>query len=135
MMPAEILEMRGNATLLTLATPDWPLQWFTKQELACRHCGALFISEQSGFALDRVRERLQRPLKIVSAYRCATHNKNVKGARTSRHMLSDAFDIACEPHQRPSLIAAAYNEGFHGIGVYDDFIHIDYRIAPTLWYS
>jgi len=136
MMPPEILELRGNKTLLTLATPDWPLQWFTKQELACRHCGALFVCEQAALALDRVRARLDLPLRLTSAYRCATHNKNVKGAPRSRHMICDAFDIKCNtPSERLMLIHAAFSEGFHGIGIYDDFIHIDYRMAPALWYS
>ncbi len=36
--------------------------------------------------LDPARERLGKPIRVNSGYRCAKHNREVGGVRNSQHM-------------------------------------------------
>lgn len=79
-------------------------------------------------ALDNLRHVLNKPLIINSAYRSPQWNKLVGGAKHSYHVKGLAFDIDTKewtPNERMCLTHAAGVLGFHGLGMYDTFIHID----------
>jgi uncharacterized protein YcbK (DUF882 family) len=44
--------------------------------------------------LDPVREKLGKPIRVNSGYRCPRHNEEVLGVRNSQHMKGEAADIA-----------------------------------------
>ncbi len=43
--------------------------------------------------LDPARERLGKPIRVNSGYRCPKHNSAVGGVRNSQHMSGEAADI------------------------------------------
>ena len=104
---------------------------FTREELACKHCGKMEIPLASVERLQRVRDRVGHFLKVSSAYRCPEHNNVVsKTGRTGPHT-KVAFDVAVHGDEAYHVTQAAILEGFTGIGVNQKgpleqrFIHLD----------
>lgn len=70
---------------------------------------------------------MQRPIAIVSGYRCPVHNAAVGGARDSQHMYGAAADI----HSGIATVSQAARAGFRGIGSAGPWaIHVDVRDGP-----
>lgn len=97
---------------------------FTASEVACKHCGAAYVNRQLLSALEQLRETFKKPIKVLSVYRCPTHNKSVGGASSSMHMHGAAADIA-------TPISATYVRSvgrFSGIGTRGaNVAHVDVR--------
>lgn len=97
---------------------------FTVKEVACKHCGCPYVNRQLLSALEELRERLNRPIKLLSAYRCPAHNKHVGGAPSSMHMHGAACDLS-------TPISAEYVKSirrFGGIGKRgSNASHVDVR--------
>ena len=102
----------------------WPWKHFTPWEVACGHCGELYLDPASMDALQALRDAWQRPILINSGHRCAAHNLAVGGAPASRH-LELAFDCRCPKADQEAFIALARSAGFTGIGRYAAFVHLD----------
>ena len=69
-----------------------------------------------------------QPLNVNSAYRDPEHNARVGGAKQSQHMHGNAFDVdvaGLPENERLALINLARQNGFGGIGVYDNSLHFD----------
>lgn len=122
----------------------WPN--FTPEELACtckgRLCGSnlgggnYFHDEDFLDKLQLLRAKHGGPLKITSGHRCTRRNKEVGGARASRH-LTIAADISITSmtlKQRRDLLFAARVVGFTGIGKAKTFLHVDTRPGKTEWF-
>ena len=119
---------------------DYPAsQWrwpdFSPQEMACRGTGRLMIVPEAMDMLQALRDKLGAPMIVNSAYRSPEHNRNVGGAKASKHMLGIAFDVRMENHDPEAYIAAALSVGFKGIGTYpkQNFIHVDARPSRAAW--
>ena len=99
---------------------------FRLQELACKCCRGLLVSEYLGElvgALQRFRDLVAAPVLITSAYRCATHNGQVGGKRNSWHLQAAAADLVV-PGRRPAdLVALARKAGFREIVVEGDAVN------------
>lgn len=79
-------------------------------------------------------------MKVNSACRCPDHNEKVGGSVRSKHITTihhpgHAFDIyMTESVRRSRFVRLAMENGFNGIGIYDNFIHIDDRDGhPVMW--
>jgi uncharacterized protein YcbK (DUF882 family) len=75
-------------------------------------------------------------LNIHCACRCVKHNKEVGGARNSQHLVAKAIDISIvgvSPHKLYNDINIVYGVDRLGLGLYDNFIHIDVREKPARW--
>jgi uncharacterized protein YcbK (DUF882 family) len=110
-----------------LDTTNWDYErWpnFSRAELACRHCGDIYIWPKFFDCLQRLRDNLGKPLHILSAHRCALHNARIGGAPLSQH-LKMAVDINLRGHNRFRLSEAARDVGFTGLGYYVTFLHLD----------
>jgi uncharacterized protein YcbK (DUF882 family) len=111
---------------------------FLDTEFACNHCGKLpenGIAQELIDLLERVREHFGTPVVVNSGYRCPTHNRNVKGASNSQHLLGTAADIRVVDHP-PSAVQAYLKSicvGKYGIGSYKTFTHVDVRKKPARW--
>ena len=105
---------------------EWPWANFKPQELACKHCGELYLDPESMDCLQSLREAWGKPITITSAHRCVLHNQTVGGSPNSHH-LKIAFDCACPAGEQPAFIKAATAAGFTGIGRYPGkgFVHVD----------
>ena len=54
------------------------------------------ITRLATLGLQPVRNRLQRPMRVLSGYRPSELNKAVGGSPTSQHVLGEAADFTCE---------------------------------------
>ena len=104
---------------------------FTSEEFRCRHCGAVEVDAELVRRLELLRALVGRPLRIVSGFRCPTHNAAVGGARRSSHLAGEAADI--EPGY--ATPAQARSVGFRGIGSRGAWaVHVDVRSgAVAAW--
>lgn len=111
---------------------------FNISELACKdgtinaHVIKVCIEKLQPF-----RTKLGIPLNIVSAFRSPEYNKKIGGESQSKHMLGEAFDIlwTAELKRKFKTIDAfkdyCIKEGVKGIGLYNTFVHIDWRTDPN----
>jgi len=124
-------------------TLTYKIKHFTLEELACPCCGLMNIHPVSIKKLDLFRDALGTPIYINSACRCEKHNKEVGGVDNSSHKCtinkhSFAFDLkATTASQKFSIVQTALRFGFHRIGVYKDFIHIDDDLTKpsAIWHG
>ena len=105
----------------------WRWTSFSPREIACKGTGKVLVNEQALDKLQALRDRLRKPLILTSAYRSPEHNRKVGGAKNSRHMQGDAFDVRMDNHDPHEFEAAARAVGFTGFGYYpkQGFMHID----------
>ena len=106
----------------------WRWRDFSPAEIACRGTGQLKLHPEALDKLQALRDRLDKPLIVRSAYRSPVHNASLKGAAPrSKHMDGTAFDIGMANHDPVAFELAAREVGFLGFGYYprSGFMHID----------
>ena len=117
---------RGDKTALT--------KNFARYEFQCPcGCGQQSVDTELAEKLQFIRDKVDRPLKITSGYRCITHNasKAVGGSPNSKHRYGMAADWRTENRSlNPvALGILAQAVGFGGIGIYwhskGAFVHAD----------
>lgn len=115
-------------------------QNFRSEEFQCR-CGSCPGSKDPMMdvafimKLQKMRNLYSKPIRITSGYRCPTHNRNICGNPSSKHLQGIAADLfALSASEKFWLVRYAIEAGFAGIGVGRDFIHVDDRAgAPVMW--
>ena len=111
---------------------------FNSTEFDCHGngcCSKTLIDSQLVDLLQKIRNRFGCAVTINSGYRCAAHNKAVGGAAGSYHTKGQAADIAVKGVKPAEVAKYAESIGIKGIGLYDNFVHIDTRTAKSFWYS
>ncbi|MCF8008053.1 MAG: DUF882 domain-containing protein [Methylovulum sp.] len=108
---------------------------FHKSEFAC-HCGCGVADVDINLVdlLELIRRQLDTPIYVLSGVRCLKHNRNVKGALNSQHLIGKAADIHVPNMSTKKLydfIDKKFNVG--GMGLYPSFIHIDIRSGHARW--
>lgn len=123
---------RGDKTALT--------KNFDRYEFQCPcGCGQQSVDTELAEKLQLIRDKVDRPLKITSGYRCITHNAAVKGSSGSKHRYGMAADWRTENRSiNPvALGILAQAVGFGGIGIYwhsrGAFVHADTRGTKATW--
>lgn len=89
--------------------------------------------------LQRIRDVIQTPIHINSAYRSPEHNANIGGAPNSQHLLGKAADITTKKYTSKELVLilkkmieqGQISEG--GLGLYNGFVHYDIRGTKARW--
>jgi uncharacterized protein YcbK (DUF882 family) len=110
---------------------------FSLKEFECQcnlsSCTTQIMSEALLERLGAIREELNKPLKITSAYRCSAHQEEIRKsgvstvvAKKSQHELGNAVDIQCNqvPMEKLLEISEKY---FKSIGLAKTFYHVDMR--------
>lgn len=111
---------------------------FSVNEFACKGdscCKTVKIDDKLITVLQKIRTHFDKPVIINSAYRCSKHNKNVGGASKSNHLKGKAADIVVKGVEPKEVAKYAEHIGVLGIGLYDNFVHIDTRSVKTFWYG
>lgn len=75
-----------------------------------------------------LRDILGKDVPVVSGYRDPERNAKSGGAKHSQHMEGDAVDLdvsSLSQSEKEAVIQNAISQGFTGIGVYPNSIHID----------
>jgi uncharacterized protein YcbK (DUF882 family) len=89
--------------------------------------------------LQVLRDYLEVPISINSAYRSLEHNRKIKGSTKSQHLLAKAADIVVEsktPDEVANIIKYLISEGKMvqgGLKAYDTFTHYDIRGYKARW--
>jgi uncharacterized protein YcbK (DUF882 family) len=78
-------------------------------------------------ALQTLRDVAGFPFPITSCARCVKHNRDEGGKEHSKHTLGIAADIGVTGSRRFDLVKLAMIHGFNGIGIANEFIHLDTR--------
>ena len=89
--------------------------------------------------LQVIRNKIQCPLHINSAYRSPEHNKRIGGVKNSQHVLAKASDLTSRCHSPKQLYKIIKNlidlgeidQG--GLGLYSSFVHYDIRGTEARW--
>ena len=103
-------------------------------------CSKTLIDDKLVEYLQKIRDHFGKPVNVSSAYRCATHNKNVGGVTGSRHMKGQAADIYITGVKPAEIAKYAESIGILGIGLYETdkdghFVHVDTRTTKSFWYG
>jgi uncharacterized protein YcbK (DUF882 family) len=103
---------------------------FNSDEFDC-HCGKNhqnMISKELIYCLQTLRDIIQKPIKINSAYRCQEYNDSINGSsKKSNHIKGIAVDISVSGISHEDLRIYAAMAGFGGVGKYKNFTHLDIR--------
>ena len=91
--------------------------------------------------LQVLRDFIDQPIDLNSAYRTPEHNARVGGGKASQHLLAKAGDINCNelswtPRQIAKIIESLIELGLMsegGIGIYPSFVHYDVRGEKARW--
>lgn len=122
-------------------------QYFSDIELKCRcGCGQGKMDADFMKKLIALREHLEFPFIVSSAYRCPKHNEKVGATgKQGPHTTGRAIDIKVSGVQAYKLLQYAAQFGFTGIGVkqvgphnsrfihLDDLAHTDGFPRPGMW--
>lgn len=112
---------------------------FKSSELACSCCNSEQVQQWALDKLQTVRDAVNRPLSITSAYRCSKHPVEAKkiesGKKPGTHNQGLAFDVyVSNGLERAEIVIAGLSSGATGIGVDKNFIHLDWRDSdPVMW--
>lgn len=102
---------------------------FSRQKLACSHCGAEGIRPEIMDKVQELRNRYGKPMPETSGYRCPQHPDEIKKTVPGAHQLGLAIDIGLQGKEAYELLKLAFEMGFTGIGVNQKgiarFIHLD----------
>lgn len=109
---------------------------FNRSEFACK-CGCGFETVDSELlkVLETVRSHFNNPVTITSGCRCSLHNSNVGGADNSKHLQGIAADIKVKdvPPESVYNFINKHAPNKYGVGLYDDWVHIDVRRIKARW--
>ena len=112
---------------------------FTREEFKCPcGCTRQMVDSELVEKMQAVREKLGKPIKITSGYRCIPHNAAIKGSSGSKHRYGMAADWRIVDRSiNPvalGIIAAQY---FKAVGIYwydgAAMVHTDTRNAKATW--
>ncbi len=98
---------------------------FSRSEFACKdRCGRDYPTEALIALLQRARDDVGKPLKVVSGIRCRPHNQMVGGSRQSQHIHGRAADVVAGY----ATVSMWASYGAVGIGVRrGHVVHVDVR--------
>ena len=109
---------------------------FTLKEFECK-CGCempdnvLENVKELALSLQMLRDKIKKPIKVNSSYRCLSHNRTIGSNDSSQHPKGKAVDIVIKgytPNEVADLIEQLIDEGDilqGGLGLYNTFTHYD----------
>lgn len=116
---------------------------FSAREFACNHCRTLLIDEELVKKLQELRNIINKPIVITSAYRCPTHNKNIGGSSKSLHMQGKAIDFVLGRTDTKAIDIFNISKNiFNRVGLYQSnnnpnsaYMHVDNDPSKLWWLS
>lgn len=105
---------------------------FSLLEISCKEGNEALYDYKLIEKLQKLRNKIDKPIHIVSGYRTINYNNKVGGSPNSQHLLGKAADVVIYHMDKDELKEIAIDMGFTGIGIYDGFIHLDVRERPHI---
>lgn len=112
------------------------LKYFKREEFDCQVSGTNNMEIEFLEKLDQLRGACGFPFEVTSGYRHPTlHPIERKKEIPGTHAQGIAADIKItNAAHRHAIVSKALDMGFTGIGVADDFVHVDTRgTTPVMW--
>ena len=107
---------------------------FKIKEFRCKDgSDEIIIEEELCINLEQLRNKLNKPVHILSGYRTIEYNGKINGAKNSYHLTGMAADIKVEGVDPKIIATYAAMCGFRGIGIYSTFVHVDIRPNVYVW--
>lgn len=107
---------------------------FKLKEFECKDGSHLVkVDDELLQKLQKLRNRIKKPIIINSGFRTEEWNKKVGGSPRSQHLQGKAVDIRVYGIKTTELAKYAEEIGFDGIGIYKNFIHVDVRGYKARW--
>lgn len=116
---------------------------FSKKELCCPHCDMCGIDDGFMQILEKIREEIDIPLFVTSAYRCPEYNSIISTTGPAGpHTTGKAVDIMISGASAYNLIRLGLEFNIVGIGVNQKgsfakrFVHLDMiesNLRPRFW--
>lgn len=110
--------------------------YFSEKEFMCKcGCGVSKMQPKLITKLCELRERLNRPVVLTSAYRCSKHPVEASKATPGQHNRGTAVDIkVSNGSEAYEVMKVAFELGFTGIALGRGFVHVDVRdTIPVSW--
>lgn len=99
---------------------------FTEGEIACKHCGYLYIDMEFLERVEWARDQDEFPYIIKSGYRCLEHNRAEGSQDDSAHPQGLALDIgALYDSNKWNVRSDLERAGLRRMGIYSWGIHTD----------
>jgi len=108
-------------------------RYFCLDEFECPCCNRVMLHLILLRKLSALRQAIGCPLLVNSGYRCKKENRRVHGVKGSYHLFGLACDVTTASMDMSELLKYAKNINFGGIGIYDNFLHLDIRPEPEFW--
>ena len=110
-------------------------KYFKIEDFNCQQTGENEMDVEFIHKLDELREACGFPFIISSVYRSPEHSIEKVKEKPGTHAQGIASDIAVSGGvQRRAVVEEALEQGFTGIGISSNFIHVDTRATtPVLW--
>ena len=109
---------------------------YSRHEFACA-CGCGFdpVDIELIDILELIREHYNQPVFINSAARCQEYNRSIGSKDSSQHTKGKAADIYLDKVNLNSVrnFIDRLNPERFGLGIYNDFLHIDVRNSKARW--
>ena len=117
------------------------MNYFTQEELACKHCGKNNFNEEFLKILNGIRAECNFPFIITSAYRCPEHPIEKDKLLPGAHSTGKAVDIAVSGEKALKVLEIALKYDIIRIGINQKgnkrFIHLDVADdefpSPAIW--
>ncbi len=106
------------------------MNYFSPSELKCKcGCGLNNFSPVLLDIINRIRQRLGKPLVRKSACRCVPHNLKEGGTSTSDHLSGEGIDLkAIHSHTRFIILDEAFKAEIRRIGLARTYIHLGINV-------
>ncbi len=109
---------------------------FSVSEFSCKDgSDVVYIDSKLIEILQKIRDHFKSPVTINSAYRTPSYNAKVGGVANSHHTKGTAADIVVKGvlPKEVAFFAESIMKNFGGIGLYNNFVHIDTRNLRARW--
>ena len=105
-------------------------------DCACSRCTETLVDEELPKILQKIRDYFGKPVRITGPYRCPAHNGEIpNAAKGSLHTKGMATDIQVDGTEPAEVAKFAESIGVLGIGMYEDFVHVDTRTYKSFWFG
>ncbi len=107
---------------------------FKLSEFACKDGTPIVLVDPALVkVLENIRKHFNKPVRINSGYRTASHNRKVGGSSNSQHVKGTAADIVVSGVSPDTVASYCEKIGVDGVGRYRTFTHVDTRGYKARW--